>query len=323
MIKNVQNLLKKEMIVCEKYMKRCLQLAALGSGHTAPNPLVGAVIVHGDTVIGEGFHRRYGSAHAEVNAIDSVADEKALADSTLYVNLEPCSHYGKTPPCAELIIRKGIPRVVVGHIDPFAEVSGRGIEMLRNNGIEVVCGVLEQECRHLNRRFLTFVEKRRPYIILKWAQSADGFIDRFRTEGDGQKPVRISTDFTKTIVHKQRAEEAAIMIGRRTLALDRPKLDVRYWDGQNPRIFIADSRRSLDEQLSEMYEQKIQSLIVEGGTQLLNSFIGQGLWDEANVEISEKVIGIGVAAPVLRGKPVKVDKWEHTAVFHFENRKEE
>ncbi|MDR1563109.1 MAG: bifunctional diaminohydroxyphosphoribosylaminopyrimidine deaminase/5-amino-6-(5-phosphoribosylamino)uracil reductase RibD [Dysgonamonadaceae bacterium] len=294
----------------EFYMRRCLQLAALGRGFVSPNPMVGAVIVHGGRIIGESFHRRYGEAHAEVNAVSAVRDAGLLREATLYVNLEPCSHYGKTPPCAEMIVHKGIPRVVIGHVDPYEEVSGGGIKILQDAGVDVVCGVLERECKELNRRFLTFVEKRRPYVILKWAQSADGFIDRTRSVGDGRRPVRISSDFTKTIVHKHRAEEAAIMIGKRTLMLDEPRLDVRYWDGDNPVRFIADSRLTLKEQLQDMYEQGLQSLIVEGGARLINSFIEQRLWDEADIETAFVCLGEGVRAPRPEGTVMSVMRCE-------------
>jgi len=307
------------MNIDEKYMRRCLQLAASGRGFTAPNPMVGAVIVHDGKIIGEGFHRKYKTPHAEVNAIAAVKNAELLKNSTLYVNLEPCSHHGNTPPCAELIIRKKIPRVAVGLIDPFPEVAGRGVKMLQDAGVEVVCGILEDKCRRFNRRFLTFTEKHRPYIILKWAQSADGFIDRIREEGDGQKPVRISGDFAKTIVHKHRAEESAIMIGRRTLLLDRPKLDVRYWDGQNPRKYVADSSLTLEEQLDEMYRDKIQSLIVEGGTKLLTSFIERGLWDEANVETANIFLKSGVKAPDLHGDITEVQNLTNSVILQYQN----
>lgn len=183
-------------------MRRCLQLAHKGLGYVAPNPMVGAVVVHGGKIIGEGYHRQFGEAHAEVNAIRAVRDEHLLREATLYVNLEPCAHHGKTPPCAELIIARHIPKVVVGQIDPFAKVAGKGIEMLKKAGVDVTTGVLKAECETLNRRFLTFITKQRPYIILKWAQSADGFVDRVRTPGDGQKAVRFSSDFTQQLVHK-------------------------------------------------------------------------------------------------------------------------
>ncbi|GHT12899.1 riboflavin biosynthesis protein RibD [Bacteroidia bacterium] len=306
-------------VSAEKYIHRCLQLAAYGKGFTAPNPLVGAVIVHQGKIIGEGFHRKYGEAHAEVNAIASVKDEKLLKESTLYVNLEPCSHYGKTPPCAELIIQKQIPRVVVGQIDPYPEVSGRGINMLRKAGVEVVCGVLEEECKSLNKRFLTYIFQQRPYIILKWAQSADGFMDRQREANDGQAPVRFSNAFTQALVHKLRAEEAAIMVGKRTALLDKPSLNVRFWKGNDPVKIIADSSLTLKQQLRALYEQKIQSLIVEGGAKLLHSFLEENLWDEALVEISPLILEKGVVAPALNCVPGNVQKCENSLIFDYNN----
>jgi riboflavin biosynthesis protein RibD len=284
----------------EKYMHRCLQLAGYGRGFVSPNPLVGSVIIHDDKIIGEGFHRACGQAHAEVNAIASVKDKEFLKDATLYVNLEPCSHHGKTPPCADLIIRMGIPRVVVGMQDPFPEVAGRGIGRLREHGVEVAVGVLKEECEWLNRRFIIFHREHRPYVILKWAQSADGFMDIIRREGDGQQPVVFSNDFAQIAVHKLRAEEDAIMVGTNTERLDKPRLNVRYWDGKDPLKLIADSSKTLKEQLHELYRQNIQSLIVEGGAKLLASFIKENLWDEARIETAEHILlGEGVKAPVI------------------------
>ncbi|MDR1372528.1 MAG: bifunctional diaminohydroxyphosphoribosylaminopyrimidine deaminase/5-amino-6-(5-phosphoribosylamino)uracil reductase RibD [Dysgonamonadaceae bacterium] len=304
----------------EQYMRRCLQLAALGRGFTAPNPMVGAVIVWQDIIIGEGFHRRYGEPHAEVNAIADVCSENLLKESTLYVNLEPCSHHGKTPPCAELIIKKHIPRVVVGHIDPCPKVSGQGLKMLQEAGVEVVCGVLEEECKAMNCRFLTYIEKRRPYIILKWAQTADGFIDKIRETGDKQRPVRISNELTKIIVHKHRSEESAIMVGKRTKLLDNPRLDVRYWAGNNPVKFVADSSRTLYEQLHDMYAQGLQSLIVEGGARLLNSFINQHLWDEADIEVANFQLSNGVKAPKIDGILTDIHNYGNSNVFRYSAR---
>ena len=212
------------MTIDEKYMRRCIQLARNGICHAAPNPMVGAVIVRDGKIIGEGYHVRCGEGHAEVNAIASVKDESLLKDATIYVSLEPCSHYGKTPPCADLIIRKGIPRVVVGCVDPFSLVAGRGIQKLRDAGIEVTVGVLEKECRELIRAFVTFNLKKRPYITLKWAQSADGFLDIRREDGNA---VRLSTPLSTLAVHKMRAEQKAILVGRRTALLDNPSLMVR------------------------------------------------------------------------------------------------
>ena len=296
---------KNQIALDEKFMRRCIQLAKCGRNLSRPNPMVGCVIVADGRMIGEGYHVRSGEGHAEVNAFASVKvdDEKLLPQATLYVSLEPCSHHGKTPPCSDLIVRKGIRRVVVGCIDPFAEVQGRGIERLRNAGIDVTVGVLEAECRWLNRRFFTFHQKNRPYIILKWAQTADGFIDC-----DG-KPLAISTPFTKLLVHKLRAEEDAILVGRVTDEREHPQLNVREWCGKSPVRFILsrseirgarfeerDSRsekrgkiwvNSFEELFRECREQQLQSLIVEGGRETLQSFIDQDLWDEIRVETAD------------------------------------
>ena len=230
----------------EKYISRCIQLAKNGLCNTPPNPMVGAVIVYQDRIIGEGYHIRCGEGHAEVNAIASVKDESLLRQSTLYVSLEPCSHYGKTPPCADLIIRKGIPRVVVGCVDPFSMVSGRGIQKLRDAGVDVTVGVLEQACKDLIKRFVTFNLKQRPYITLKWAQSADGFIDVLRQEGT---PVKLSSPITSMYVHKLRAEHQAILVGRKTALLDNPSLTVRDWYGKNPLRMVIDRELSLSSSL--------------------------------------------------------------------------
>jgi diaminohydroxyphosphoribosylaminopyrimidine deaminase/5-amino-6-(5-phosphoribosylamino)uracil reductase len=307
------------MVSEEKYMHRCLQLAVYGKGFTAPNPLVGAVIVHQGKIIGEGFHRKYGEAHAEVNAIASVKNEKLLKESTLYVNLEPCSHYGKTPPCAELIIKKQIPRVVVGQVDPYPEVSGRGLKMLQEAGVEVVCGILEDECKSLNKRFSTYILQQRPYIILKWAQSSDGFMDKLREENDGQAAIQFSNSFTRMLAHKLRAEEAAILVGKRTALLDKPSLNVRFWRGNDPVKIIADSHLTLKQQLDILYEQKIQSLIVEGGAKLLHSFLEENLWDEARIEISPLILKKGITAPTLNSALRNVQKCENSLIFSYFN----
>jgi diaminohydroxyphosphoribosylaminopyrimidine deaminase/5-amino-6-(5-phosphoribosylamino)uracil reductase len=231
------------MDISEKYMSRCLELAKNGMGNVAPNPMVGAVIVHNNVIIGEGYHRCYGTAHAEVNAIASVRDEMLLRDSTMYVSLEPCSHYGKTPPCAGLIIWKGIPRVTVACPDPFPEIAGRGINMLRDAGIEVVTGVMEREATGLNRFFMSLHKRRRPYVILKWAQSEDGFLDRRRTS-QLSTPALLSTPVTRMMVHKLRSEVQAIMVGTNTAVLDNPSLTVRYWAGNSPlRVTIDNHQR--------------------------------------------------------------------------------
>ncbi len=276
----------------ERYMRRCLQLAANGMQNARPNPMVGAVIVSGDRIIGEGYHQRYGEGHAEVNAFASVraADEPLLAESTIYVSLEPCSHYGKTPPCADLIIRKGVKRCVVGCVDPFAEVSGRGIQRLRDAGITVITGVLEQECRWLNRRFFTYHSKHRPYIILKWAQSADGFIDK------DYKAIQLSNSQTQIRSHKLRADEDAILVGHTTYDREHPLLNVRYWSGPDPKRIVLTHDRPLPLLIDDLYMQGIQSLIVEGGSQTHQSFIESGLWDELRVETAPKVLGRGTKA---------------------------
>lgn len=327
-------------------MARCIELARGGAGHTAPNPMVGAVIVHNGKIIGEGFHRKCGEAHAEVNAVASVRDEALLRDSTIYVSLEPCSHYGKTPPCAELIIKKGIPRVVVGTLDPFPEVSGRGVRMLREAGIEVVTGVLEEEARALNPAFMTFQMRKHPYIYLKWAQSADGFLD-VRREDASEPPVRLSSAETLRRVHRLRSEVAAILVGTRTALLDNPSLTVRHWAGRSPvRVVLdrmlklpadahlldgtvrtlvftaleAESRPNVEyvridfgqevlpQVLHYLAGQQLNSLMVEGGARLLASFLDAGLWDEAWVETAPVVLGAGVKAPAVPGVLVATEQ---------------
>lgn len=233
------------MTTDERYMARCLQLAANGAFGAPPNPMVGAVVVHHDTIIGEGYHRQCGKAHAEVNAIASVKDPSLLHESTIYVSLEPCAHYGKTPPCADLIIEKGIPRVVIGCRDSFDQVDGKGIQKLRQAGVKVTVGVLERECLELNRAFFTFHAKKRPYITLKWAQSADGYMDVPREMGDGRKPVTFSTPASAMRVHRLRALNDAILVGRRTAVLDDPSLTTRKWPGKNPLRLVIDREATL------------------------------------------------------------------------------
>ena len=293
------------MIDDVKFMRRCIQLAKNGQQNAKPNPMVGAVIVSADgRIIGEGYHVRCGEGHAEVNAFASVRpeDEALLRDATIYVSLEPCSHYGKTPPCADLIIKKGVRRVVVGCIDEFAEVQGRGIRKLQEAGIAVEVGVLEKECKELNRRFFTFHREKRPYIILKWAQTANGFID------DHFKPVQISNDFTKMLSHKLRAEEDAILVGRVTNERDHPQLTVRDWRGQNPKRLVIDHSHPLN--LESLHAHHIQSLIVEGGAKTLCSFMEQGLWDEIRVETNlQMTVADGTRAPQIP-KHAVVDRIE-------------
>ena len=279
----------------EKYMRRCIQLAKNGQLNAKPNPMVGAVIVSAEgRIIGEGYHVRCGEGHAEVNAFASVRpeDEHLLPAATIYVSLEPCSHYGKTPPCADLIIKKGVRRVVVGCIDPFAEVQGRGIQKLRDAGIEVEVGVLEAECQALNRRFFTYHREQRPYIILKWAQTANGFLD------DHFKATQISSDFTKMLSHKLRAEEDAILVGRVTEEREHPQLNVRDWYGPDPKRLIVDHAHPLN--LNSLHAHHIQSLIVEGGAKTLNTFLADGLWDEIRVETHlKKTVSDGTRAPLI------------------------
>ena len=243
----------------EIYMKRCLQLALMAEGNTFPNPMVGAVIVHRGKIIGEGYHHKAGLPHAEPNAIYSVKDQSLLKDSTLYVSLEPCSHYGKTPPCAKLIIDKQIPRVVIACLDPNPLVSGRGVKMLQEAGIEVKTGVLESEARRLNRRFITFQEKHRPYVILKWAQTADGFIDIAR-EDIGNGPIKISNGVTKTLNHQLRSTEGAIMVATRTALLDNPHLTTSKWSGNNPARVVLD-RRGIIPETNKIFDNRATTLV--------------------------------------------------------------
>ena len=319
----------------ERYIERCFQLALLGAGNVAPNPMVGAVLVHNDRVIGEGYHQQFGEAHAEVNCIRSVPAElkHLIPDSTLYVSLEPCAHFGKTPPCADLIIDQKIPRVIIGCTDVFDEVAGKGIEKLEAAGVEVKIGVLGHQAIELNSRFFTFHTKRRPYVILKWAQTAD-----LRVAPADQSRLFISNELANRLVHKFRSEEASIMVGTNTALLDNPSLTNRLWSGRDPvRIVIDKGLRIprahhlfdgsvktivfnsqvnsdgvvqfirlnnevnyLPEILESLYNQNIQSVLVEGGTKLLNSFISLNLWDEARIITNLGLqVGEGLQAPVL------------------------
>lgn len=323
-------------ILGQHYMERCLQLAQLGIGYVAPNPMVGAVLVHENRIIGEGYHQQYGEAHAEVNCIDSVSDEDKhlIPFSTLYVSLEPCAHFGKTPPCADLIIKHKIPGVVIGCRDPFKEVNGKGIEKLKAAGVKVEIGILEKECRELNKRFFVFNTQHRPYIILKWAQTGDGKI-----AGSGKERLLISNEITNRLVHKWRGEEASVLVGTNTALLDNPELTTRHWQGPSPIRLVVDMDLSLPQSLklfdqkqrtiifntikheekdklffyqltadvnlvhqivNALYQLKIQSVLVEGGTRLLQSFIDEGYWDEARIIQNEKLkIKNGLNAPAL------------------------
>lgn len=321
-------------------MQRCLQLAALGAGNVAPNPMVGAILVFEHRIIGEGYHQQYGEAHAEVNCIKSVAadDKELINSSTLYVSLEPCAHFGKTPPCTNLITENKIPKVVIGCRDSFAEVDGKGVKILQDAGIEVIQGILENECIDLNSRFFTFYEKHRPYIILKWAQTDDGKIASLSTAPAGR--LLISNEFTNRLVHKWRSEEASILVGTNTALQDDPSLTTRWWPGKNPVRLVIDKHLKLpvdlklfngsaktivfnflkqeeseklsyqqlnkDEDmliqiLAKLYTLQIQSVMVEGGSKLLQAFIDAHLWDEARVITNtEMIAGKGLNAPVLK-----------------------
>ena len=293
----------------EKYMRRCIQLAQNGRENAQPNPMVGAVIVYEDTIIGEGYHVRCGEGHAEVNACASVKpeDEHLLKESTIYVSLEPCSHYGKTPPCADLLIKKGFKRCVIGCQDPFAKVQGRGIQKLKDAGMEVTVGVLEEECKALNKRFMTYHGQQRPFVTLKWAESEDGFIDG-----------HISNTYTQMICHKRRAEHQAILVGRKTFEVDKPSLNVREWFGSSPKRYVASSHlltlpegyyliqtNNVAGILKRLYEDGIQTVLVEGGADLLQSFIDSGLWDECYIEKGALTLHGKVKAPVLSNAVLK------------------
>lgn len=323
------------MIKHEIYMKRCLQLAKNGLGTTYPNPLVGSVIVHNGKIIGEGWHKKAGEPHAEVNAINSVKNKKLLSESTIYVNLEPCSHYGKTPPCANLIIEHKISKVVIGCMDSFSEVAGKGIEKLTNAGCNVILNVLEAACLEINKRFFTFHTKKRPFILLKWAETADGFIAPL--QNTTQKSIAISNIYSRQLVHKYRTEEQAILVGTQTVLSDNPNLDARDWFGthptriildrtnkiptdfhvknkKNPTIIFTEEENCVNSKnciyefskfdidlifsvLNNLYVKKIQSVIIEGGSKTLQQFIDTGLWDEARVFCSENKTYEGIKRP--------------------------
>ena len=329
------------------FMQRCLELAKLGAGKVAPNPLVACVIVYEGLIIGEGFHQQFGGPHAEVNAIKSVMAQALLSKSTLYVNLEPCSHFGKTPPCANLIIESKIKRVVIGMADPNPLVAGKGIQRLKEAGIEVILGVLETECKELNKRFLTFIEKKRPYLILKWAQTRNGFLSPDSTKMSAEQfeeERHITGRIVQKLVHKWRTEEAAIMVGTHTALADNPALNAREWVGNLPLRVVLDRTLRLPKDLKtfdqsqptwiinekeeksegktkyvqvdftgdwfsillgKLFEANIQSLIVEGGAQLLNYIIDNELWDEAIVFYSPKQISAGIKSPFIGGEIIQ------------------
>ena len=340
-----------------RFMKRALELASRGAGSVAPNPLVGCVIVHEGAVVGEGYHAFFGGPHAEVNAIASMEDHDVLKQSTLYVTLEPCAHFGKTPPCAHLILQKGIPRVVIGCRDPFLEVNGRGIEMLRNAGVDVTVDVLHEECLAINKRFFTFHQKQRPYVILKWAQSADGFMDVERTLKQ-HGSVMISHPDTQVLVHRWRAEESSILIGRNTLLNDDPSLTVRRVDGKNPIRIVLTSQpidmhrlklgndeaptlvltnesdsisgnvrfvavgnvHDLDGVLRRLHAENILSVLVEGGAHVLRSFLECGLWDEARVIVSDNSLGSGLKSPSISRVPTTEQRSSTDRIHYYYNK---
>ena len=335
----------------ENYIRRCIQLGENGLGHTAPNPMVGCVIVHAEEIIvGEGFTSPYGGPHAEVNAVASVKDKKLLTQSTMYVTLEPCSHYGKTPPCVNLILEHQIPKVVIGIQDPHDKVAGKGIQKLRESGCEVIVGVLEAECRWHHRRFLSFQEKKRPYIILKWAETLDGFIaPTSASRSNNPEPYWITNINSRQLVHQWRSEEHAILVGTRTVLEDNPKLNVRNWKGSNPIRVVIDKDLKIPDQFNVLdskaktivltavddsskhvqtadyevidftknviqqicdvlHQHSISSLIVEGGTHTLQSFIDAGIWDEARIFKGPQTFGQGLLSPIISGKSISEQK---------------
>ncbi|MDG1729070.1 MAG: bifunctional diaminohydroxyphosphoribosylaminopyrimidine deaminase/5-amino-6-(5-phosphoribosylamino)uracil reductase RibD [Algibacter sp.] len=316
------------MNIHETYIKRCLEIAKNGLGNTRPNPMVGSVIIHNNTIIGEGFTHPYGGNHAEVNAINSVSNKNLLKEATLYVTLEPCSHFGKTPPCSDLIIKHNIPNVVIGCIDDHEKVAGKGIEKLKNAGCHVTVGVLENECKNHHKRFFTFHNKKRPYIILKWAETNDGFIaPEYKNE---QKPVWITNSFSRQFVHKWRTEEQAILVGTNTVLEDNPSLTTRDWAGNNPIRIVIDKNEKLSKKYpvfnaeaesilisknnidfskhiakqicNLLFQKSINSVIIEGGAKTLQTFIDENLWDEARVFKGQVKFEKGVKAPKLKGR---------------------
>lgn len=346
------------MIKHKNYIRRCIQLAKNGLGTTYSNPLVGCVIVHNDIIIGEGWHYQSGKPHAEVNAIASVQNPSLLKDATIYVSLEPCSHFGKTPPCSDLIIEKGIKNVIIGTVDTFAKVSGAGIKRLMNAGCDVVVGILEKECLELNKRFFTFHNKKRPYIILKWAQTKNGYIAPALT--NKREPVWITNPYSRQLVHKWRAEEQAILVGNQTVIKDNPKLTIRHWSGTDPtRVIIdrsgkipsdssildqtvktiiitseefkkeddhhliheiIDSKGSLTKEICDiLYQHNIQSIIIEGGAFTLQSFIDNKLWDEARVFTGHTTFDTGIKGPVLKEHAASEIKIENDSLKTYYN----
>ena len=343
----------------EVYMKRSLELAQNGFGSTSPNPMVGAVIVHNDIIIGEGWHRKAGEPHAEPNAINSVKNPELLKESTIYVSLEPCSHFGKTPPCTDLILEKEIPNIVIGIMDPFAKVCGNGINKLKQHGRNVTVGVLEKECEDINNRFFTFQKENRPYIILKWAETKDGFIDIIRDENSENKPTWISNKYSQQLVHKWRSEEDAILVGTNTVIKDNPKLNTRSWTGKSPTrvvidrtlripadyslfddtvktIVITESKKEntantfyeivnfstetfVNDMMKVLVKHQIQSIIIEGGNKTLQTFIDSNIWDEARIFTGQNTFSKGVGAPKIEGGFISEQDIEGDKLRFFSN----
>jgi diaminohydroxyphosphoribosylaminopyrimidine deaminase/5-amino-6-(5-phosphoribosylamino)uracil reductase len=341
----------------EIFMQRCVDLAYLGQGNVSPNPMVGCVIVKDGLVIGEGYHSEYGGKHAEIKAIESVLDQKEIENSTVYISLEPCVHHGKTPPCVHELINRKIKTAVIGSRDSNPIVGGKGIELLKRSGIEVIENVLEEECRKLNKRFFTFHEKRRPYVILKWAQTSDGYLDKNR-ETDEKGINWISSPESKVLVHKWRSEEQSILVGRNTILNDNPSLTVREISGKNPTRIVIDSQMQLSKDvnifsndaptivfnriqnkkldgvewikiqetstkyiLEELYKRNIQSVLVEGGSRTLQYFIIDNVWDEARVIVGDIKFGDGVKAPIINKVPVRAHQFsDHDTIFYFTRR---
>lgn len=342
------------MLSDELFMQRAIQLALLGGVSVAPNPMVGAVIVHNNRIIGEGYHQQYGSAHAEVNAVKAVNNPSLLSEATIYVTLEPCAHFGKTPPCANLLIDKQFKRVVIGTIDPFAKVAGQGLKRLQEAGIDCTVGVLETECQAVNKRFFTFHRRQRPYVILKWAQTKDGFIDADRNNKETGEIRWISSPDTQTLVHQWRAEEQAILVGWKTILNDNPSLTVRTVSGKNPVRIIIDSQLqapktatvftdglptivfntirggnegalqyvqlidcSVENQLKALYELNIISVFIEGGSYTLQQYIDSGNWDEARVIVGTNSFGSGTKAPVIGRIPTNTSTFSTDTIHTF------
>lgn len=340
----------------QRYMLRALQLAKLGGVSVAPNPMVGAVIVHNSQIIGEGYHQKYGEAHAEVNAVNSVKDKTLLREATIYVTLEPCSHFGKTPPCADLLIRSEFKRVVIAQVDPFSEVAGRGIEKLKAAGILVDCGILEKEAKQLNKRFITFHTRKRPFITLKWAQTKDDFIDSDRSQKQETGIHWISQPETQVITHKIRSTEQAILVGWPTIQNDNPSLTTRAFKGPNPIRVVIDPQlrapknatvftdgtktlilnqlenKTVDETryirlenlnvntiLETLFQNGISSVLVEGGAHTLNQFIQSGLWDEAVVITGGNEFKSGLKAPVISKNPLRTIRFGKDQLHYFQN----